>query len=433
MLPAISSLTAISPTVTVPELSKDQFVEYRVTVSDGISQASDSVRIDLRNIVRTPLFVTPQLQVAASFTTNVRNLIGDHRFGLAGSANSEIGPLSFVGVKYSDGEFTANASPMPEAFTKPVDFKLASQPVGFGAQPHIGVAQEDQNRFRMFVNTSGDTFESLIDYTLDKPCSVSFGVLANGAPHAIFLGQRDKGFSILRLSSGSGNVGTFANLYRVDTSGRSFCALLSADTPVDGITFSEFRYLQDLIALDTDNNMISVFTQSGAAGVDTVQYALKQTTSVQLNATGTLKFVKATEVGGFNNLRSALAMLFSDGRHDGEHRLVIAGITSTRQLVQETYSWGAGIPVDVMLDNFDEDYSPEVIVLTSTSPYAVVFESMAANYGGFLPLGGPSFMEIGLGANSGLPRRLTTLGVPGMYVAFPEKKQVLVFGTPPTP
>lgn len=433
ILPTISGANTVSPTVAAPELSADQYVEYRVTVSDGVSQASDSVRVDLRNIVQTPLFAGAQLLVQATFTTNVRMLIGDFRVGLAGSAPTATAPLSFVGIKYANEDFTATPTPLPEAISKPADFKFSSEPIIFESRPNFGVVQEDLNRFRMFVNSSGDTFQSLVDYAIDKPCSVSFGKLANGAPDAIFIGQRGKGFTILRLGTGSANVGVTTSVYRTNTSGRSFCALLPVATPLGGSTFSDFRYLQELIALDTDTNMISVFTQSGAAGVDTVNYALKQTVPVQMNATGTLKFVKAVEVGGFNSMKSALAMLFTDGRHDGEHRLVIAGINSARELVQETHTWGVGVPVDVMLDNFDEDFQPEVIVLTSTSPYAAVFESMATTYGGFLPLGGPSFLEIGLGASSGLPRRLTTLSVPGMYVAFPEKKQVLIFGTPPTP
>lgn len=189
-----------------------------------------------------------------------------------------------------------------------------------------------------------------------------------------------------------------------------------------------------MIAIDTVANTINHY--AGSVG-DPLVYSLKAQAPLELNSTGSLKFVASTPIWGVdqNGSRRAtagLAMIFTDGQYEGEHRLVLAGLDSNRVIRQVMRPWRLGIPSDVIFDDLDGDKFPEVIVIPSTSPQAMVYE--ANNM--FLPTiptsiaGAPSFMEIGLGATKALPRMSNTLSLEGLFIAYRDKNQVKLFYPP---
>lgn len=424
---AIANPATAVQDLTAPEVTANGTAQFRVTASGGGASASTTVNVNFTNIVQSPLYAQSQQVAVSTFTHTVRTLIGRGDYALIGWSEAISDPLSFVGIKRVNGQLVDNPAPFPGTFAQPVvveqsDVRFEFDPVA----PQVGVVSEGLNRYRIYVDT-GSGFNNTIDRTIEKPCNATYGTLATGATNGIFIGQRQRGFSILKIENGPGNVGASSSLYRAFNTGQSLCAFLPVTAPLGGTTFSDFRYLQDLIAIDTDSNTINVFTQANATGVDNVTYTLRETAPIQLNATGTLKLIKTAKVGGFFASEAGLAMVFSDGKHNGEHRLVITGLDSNRNLIQETHSWAVGVPVDVMQDNLDQDLYPEVVVVTSSSPYAAVFESTVPGAAGYLPLGAPTYFEIGLGASAGLSSAKGVLGVNALYIAFPDKKQVKLY------
>jgi hypothetical protein len=126
---------------------------------------------------------------------------------------------------------------------------------------------------------------------------------------------------------------------------------------------------------------------------------------------------------------TGMALVFSDGTHAGEHRLVIVGFDASHNLVQNTYNLGLGVPVQVFMENLDGDaFNPEIAILKSTSPQVEIYESTVTT-GGLASLSAPSFLEVGLGATQAA--RSLLLGLQGMSVVFPEKKQIKVVGAAP--
>ncbi len=407
---------------------------FRVTVTNTAGSSTAVVNVDVTNIVQTPLFAQARLVAEATFPTAPRVLLGTTGLGLVGASSTPTDPLSFSNFNIVGGQLQVNASPSLSGIQQPALFNIGDVRFEFDPiAPQIGVVQEALNRFRILVRSAATgAFDTPIDVTIDKPCTAVYGPLANGQPNAVFVGQRDRGFSILRIDNNSSNSSATANIGLTLNTGQSFCALQPVSGPLGGTGFGDgFRFLQDLIAIDTDTNTINVFTQTIPAG-GAATYILKTSVPIQFNAVGPLELIKAAPIGGFFDSKAGLAMVFTDGRHRGEHRLVIAGLDGNRNLVQQTYTWTVGVPVDVMLDNLDQDVFPEVIVATSSSPYAAVFESTVPGSDGFLPLGGPAYFETGLGASQALASAKGVLGLNGLYVAFPDKKQVRVF-QPATP
>jgi hypothetical protein len=88
-------------------------------------------------------------------------------------------------------------------------------------------------------------------------------------------------------------------------------------------------------------------------------------------ATKPLKLVTwmAIDPSGSLSALTSLALVFSDGVHNGEHKLVIAGLDGSKNVVQQTYNLGLGVPVQVLTDGLGGNlFFPEVVVIKSTSP-----------------------------------------------------------------
>jgi hypothetical protein len=437
-LPLTFSWTQVSgPTVTIvnpntaalnlaaAEVAADSVAQFRVTVTAGTSSASATVNVTFSNIAQTPAYGSATTAATATFNFPVTAILGDPTIALAGVANTSSDPIAFVGFTAPGGQLQINPNPpFAETFTQPAAFEISR--VYIGSDPistQVATIQENENRYRIFRKNGTGAFPVVLDKTVERPCATTYPRLTF-SDGLIYIGQRGKGLSVFTIANGSANTTFDASLLLTVGTTQSFCAILAPASPLGGSSFGGgFTHLRDLIAVDTDTNTISVFTQTAP---NTVTYTLKQQVPVQLNSAQPLRFVAAAEVGGFFDSVAGLALVYTDGVHNGQHRLVVVGFDGQHDLVQETHSWSVGVPADVIGDNLDRDTFPEVVVIPSTSPQAIIFESTAPS-GGFLPLSGPSYLEIGLGARMAIPAAQGVLGLNGLYVAYPERRQVRLF------
>jgi hypothetical protein len=425
----ISNPASATLNLNAAEVAADTAAQFRVTVTAGADSAAATVNVTFANIAQTPVFRTLSIAATTSFSGRVESLAGHTVLGLAGTTSSAGGPVSFQQITLPPAQLQFATSPAFSApFSQPakLDFiPFAQAPVWIAdptLNPVVTVMEETANRLRIFQRAAGGVFSPLVfDRTIEKPCYIHHPLRdpTNALGNTAYVGQRSHGFSVIRTDLTTGS------LYQEINTGQSFCALVVAGTTVnDVLTPGGVAQLSPVIAVDTAANTVSVFT--GSTGDPNV-YALKEQAPVQLNAGTVLSFVAATQLRGFFGDVSGLALIYTDGQHSGQHRLVVVGLNASSNLVQETRSWPIGVPADVLQHNLDQDLFPEIVVISSTSPQAIVFEATGIN-STLLPLSAtPSYLEIGLGATSAVG---ALAGVGDLHVAYRDRGEVRLFRNP---
>jgi hypothetical protein len=409
--------------LSAPEVTANSTAQFRVTVSSGASSASTTVNVNINNIAQTPAYGSgPQLLATATFSVPVRKIVGDFNFGLAGVANQPSDPLTFLDFSISSNQLQVAPSQLASlpssAIMRKSSLYVPSGPnnPNPAGSPQFSVIEESANRFRIFVRSfSNTTIATGADFSLTQPCAFSHGTVRSSS--ALYVGQK-AGFTTID-SGGSAPV-----IDRTIIAGKPFCALLAQRTPISG-TVAAYN---NVLALDTDANVFNVFEPDSLAG--NANYLLTKQVAAQLNASKPLTLAAWTEIDPFGGMGNptAMALVFTDGTHNGEHRLVIASLDTARNVVQQTYSLGLGVPIEVFTDNLDADSNfPEIVIVKSSSPQAEIFEPTGS--GNISAFSGPQYLEIGLGASSAV--RSGMLSLQGISVAFPDKRQVRVIGVTP--
>jgi hypothetical protein len=440
----IAAPTSASLSLKAAEVTADTKAEFRVTASSGSVSSTAVVEITFANIAQTPVFMNLDLAASALFNAtypaSIATIIGNWTFGLVGTTPESGGPITFTQFETTGpGRIVvAPISPFSETFSSPATFDMTQALIGPGGspidytRPAFTVTEETKNRYRVFRKASGGSYGAPIqDISMARPCATepTYAGPPNALSTIIYVGQREGGFTFLSEAG--------AILQRLNTT-QSFCALAAVRAPVNansGGFVGPTPDYPDLIAIDTVANTINHFAAAGSPA----QYTLKSQTPVRLlSSTGALRFVAATRVSamdtnGFLLPVAGLALVYSDGNHQGEHRLVLAGLDSNRVIRQDTRSWTLGVPSDVILDDLDSDKFPEVIVVSSTSPQALVFE-MNSRFAPAIPIdvaATPSFAEIGLGATKALPSIGNVLSLDALIVAYRDNQEVKAFHSPP--
>lgn len=440
----ISTPTSAVLDINAAEVTADTAAQFRVTATTGSTSASATVDVTFTNIAQTPVFLTLDLAANAmfnaSYPASIATIFGNWTFGLVGTTPASGGPITFTqfDTMGPSGVQASSVSPFAETFSQPASFNLSQTRFTGGGttmdydRPWLTVAEETANRFRVFEKVAGGSYGSPIrDISITRPCTVEFGF--QSSPPVVtmktFVGQRQRGFTIV---SDTGAV-----LQEINTP-QSLCAMAVVTGPVNstaGVFPGPRPALQDLLAIDTDANTVNHFA---ASGTDPTKYELKSQAALQLSSSSTsLKFVSATQLysttaAGARQQIAGLALVYSDGQHQGEHRLILVGLDSARVIRQDMRSWPLGVPSDVILDNIDGDRFPEIIVLSSTSPQAIVYEANNM-FSPIIPIavaGTPSFMEVGLGATKALPSLNDVLSLEGLFIAYRDKPQVKLFYPP---
>lgn len=445
------AVTIASPTSAVLNLSAAEVTasataRFQVTATAGAASSSATVDVTFTNIAQTPVFLIPEIADSAPFNAAFSGAIGaiagNWNFGLVGTHATPNGPISFA--QFEDvGPNTIVPTPAPfgQTFTQPAIFELdPALPIGTShsfSSPFFAATEESANRYRLFRKTPGGAYTPYLDRSIDRPCATYYPVGAANPSGAggqtVLIGQRERGFSILSLN-------TTGSLYQEINTGQSFCALAVPQAPIDDSSgdFGDFPTLEDVIAIDTVTNTVSRF---GPTAGDPTHYSLKAQVPVRLNSTTPLHFVAATTIRardqyGFMMPVAGLALVYTDGNHAGQHRLVTVGMDAGRTIRQTTRSWPIGVPSDVILDDLDDDGLPELIVISSTSPQAIVYEmrDLSSTYPPMMIpdelMAAPSFLEVGLGATAAIPRISNVLSLDGLYVAYRDKGRVNLFWPP---
>jgi hypothetical protein len=432
----IASANTAKLDLTAVEVTADTVAQFRVTVTSGTVTSQATVDVTFANIAQTPVFatLTPAANTTfnASFSGAVETILGNWSFGLVGTTTAAGGPITLSGFQQTGIQVIATVAPFAGSFTQPVKFDMdPSQPIGtsfdFDA-PFMMIMEESANRFRVVRKSPGGAYAlPFMDRTISRPCGTFYPFVDPPAAggNTVIIGQREQGFSILSLDA----AGT---LYQQVSTGKSLCTLVTAETPVNSTSSSYIGVPQpampDVIAIDTTANTVYRF---GASTGDPNLYELKAEAPVQLQSTAPLNFVAATPIRFVDTAGSyfghaGLALVYTDGQHAGQHRLVLVGLTATgHNIFQSTRSWTTGVPSDVIQDNLDGDSRPEIVVISSSSPQAIVFET-TSSMPVSLPLT-PSFVEIGLGATEALPLVNNVLSTGTLYVAYRARNLVRLF------
>jgi len=442
--PAVTIASPASAVLSLnaAEVAADAKAAFRVTATSGAVSSAATIEVTFTNIAQTPVFMDPQIAANALFNAtypaSIATIFGNWTFGLVATTSQGGGPITITQFETTGPETVVQSSvpPFSQTFTSPATFELSQALVTGGVidftRPSITVTEESANRYRVFRKTPGGSYSApLQDLSITRPCATEYGYV--GPPNAlttnVYVGQRERGLTFLSE--------TGAVIQEINT-GQSFCAMAvvrAAISSNSGSLAGPTPALPDLLAIDTVAHTVSHF---GVSTTDPTQYTLKAQTPLRLQSPTTpLKFVAATRMWGVDQYGSwghvaGLALVYSDGAHQGTHRLVIAGLDDGRLIRQETHSWTLGVPSDVIFDDLDDDKFPEVIVISSTSPQAMIYETDNR----FVPTlpsaiaDTPSFMEIGLGATKALPTMSNILSLGGLFVAYRDKNEVKLFYPP---
>ena len=417
--------------LSAAEVTEDTEAVFRVTVSDGETTSTADVSVTFENIAQTPTFSAPLSLVAvASFEDRP---IGLTQFRSSPVLVTEAEPggeqaVSAVDLQTSNTTASVTFTPLiPGTF--PAPSALNSVNGQWGSQfSGLAVAQEERGEVRVYVEDPDGSQPLLLSQTfeVDSPCAVETNSVEFSFPH-IVIGQRDMGFTVYLSFSREP-----MELFQVVANGQSLCGLTIPEVPIGGAySFSapEGYILRTILAFNSNTNDLEVYSgdTSLESRFDPNAYSLSQISPVALNSSTPLRLVKAKT---FSTGRGpqALALLFTDDQHEGTHRLVLAGLDENRNIVHKTYSWPIGIPSDVILDDINRDWAPEIVVISETSPQAIVFEPAGFLPGAFaLPPETPSFVEIGLGARAARQSLSNWFSASSLVIAYPDKKEVRLY------
>ncbi len=427
----IANPNSVQLTLSASEVTADTAAQFRVTVTAGTDTAQAVANVTFSNIAQTPAFANATVLATVTSSVTPRTLLGTSQFVVAGVADGS-DPLTFLEFTVANGPLQGAASQLP-SLPQSAKLQLTSffpSNTGGAFPPLIAAIEETSNRFRVFARAFGGAISTVADFTLTAPCGMSNGTVLSGS--GVYVGQRN-GYSIIY------GGGATPNIQRSVTLGRPACALVAPRTPIEGMGGFMFPgptpAYYDLITVDTTANLVTVYQADGPGGA--AQFVQVAQVPVQLDSAAPLSFVGWVELDSNGPSSSGMALVFSDGAFNGQHRLVIMGLNRSRALVQRTHSFSGPAPASVFLDNLDrDDFSPEVVITSPKSPQAVIFEPTTPLVGpGMPPLGSAQYFEIGLGATAAVPRFWGLVSpsgpVDGMLLAYPDKKEVKVVG--PTP
>ncbi|MBL8552058.1 MAG: hypothetical protein JNJ73_18875 [Hyphomonadaceae bacterium] len=276
---------------------------------------------------------------------------------------------------------------------------------GFPSGADYSVLSETEDAFHWFGRqaNSGGAGGRYVEgsmMTIQDPCSVVGRI---GYPQdRIWIGQRS-GLSVVGVTQAT----VAPQSFRLDgvlgqlRNGRALCQLLPTrlDTPTPApapkrpdISRPEF------IALDYNSNEIVLLRE--VAGDST--YEVFRTIPLETQASTPMRIVSAFARGGPSLVPRYLVVLMTDGRHIGNHRLIIVSQQSqSPDLRQQVLSWSEGVPAAVLEGQFKNvEFPRDLVVVTSSSSRAMHFSGTAPDSGTAFTYGPPSYFEIGLGAGS---------------------------------
>jgi len=287
--------------------------------------------------------------------------------------------------------------------------------------PTLTILNQVDNRFDWLVlddqNITGPGTEDDRKYRLqdsvdiDSPCYIA--PIVSLPQDYIIVGQRDEGFSVISLDEERNEAG-FTRSFDSNiefTFGQDFslCHILQTSLPdrphPNGVGVISQT---GMIAVDyKSNNLVLI---SGANTLD--DYHLIDVVPLDTGTDDVLKVVGVTSDGSPSTVPRWMAVLLTNGEHEGIHRLIL--ITQDRydgnKLMQTRYELGDGVPIELLVGSFggvgltaSNGGADDLVVIRSTSETSLFFNNIGSSVETTtdLPIfDTPLEFEIGTGAAS---------------------------------
>lgn len=414
---------------------------FRVSVSDGPNTSSTDVSVTFENIAQTPTWpgFNSEAYAVGRYSREISSITYyDVHVGHTGVAvalvteNGEGIEIFKTDMPRAGGEMPTTSSPVIDQIfnrsAKLLPMHMTKSPYSLG----VGIMDEAANRIQIFFDLM-DQHQLSIDKNLSvqSPCGVS-------ESGRLLVGQRDSGLTAYEPSEPVNFLGTDIAPVTHIQNGQSLCHLSHVSRPiVDQIfTYNNYETARPILAYNSTANTIDVFRQVPGTHPFDYRYHLSQSVPVHLDASTPLSVIDSTVIR-IPSGALGMALVFTDGKHEGNHRLLITGLDADYNVLQAVYSWPIGVPSAIIQESLDNDSVPEFLIVSPTSPQAIIFEveDTTGNQPlllarlDILKLDPPYFAEIGLGASMALSH--TDRGpVLGTIIAYPEKGEVKFFNRP---
>ena len=381
--------------VTVPNLTTDQTARIQLQVSDGTATATEEVTLTLTNVDLQP------------------------RYSEAGMVFSveTIGEYSYTGIVTK--LFENLTAIFESGKAEDIDYDTSSSEVLVNPYLADGTIRDVENVsiINDFFDTTFPSPDAVIDYDDDtvyiintdraappdfksvevqatQPC------IAQNVLSFLVVGQRDNGIRILTSSFVENQPPDYTVVETIEPT-TSVCAINS--------------FNQGAIAYDEKTGEVLLLRYVDAAGNflnwstsnsdDIVSMAVAERVVPDVNFPEGVngKFVKAIPYQSSFIADRGLALLYSDGNVEGNHRIVFARSPTNRNQIpfldNKVLEWNYGIPENaksVTIGGISGSFD-EVIIATKDSPFAVIF-SQSNTQRQATEWTGPFYMEVGLGA-----------------------------------
>jgi len=466
----IGSPDAAVTDIIAPEISTSETASFQLTVSDGANSVIENIDIEVTNIFQSPRsqFAFENIQISQTVPENseiIRTETSDDSLSLASfmltpsdTQNENMSQISTIARSFESN--STNITSAIENIEVPSTTRSISiENSGFNQGIIYAASEEDNIVAGAQVNSAFPQFNDNVgNYPIDAPCDITginngssrtpvFG--ADGPANINLVGQRNGGLEILASDFSDPPSGSTVfqltgstTLQSIGTN-ENYCLIDFIDKlalPTDIANNAPFGGV--VTAIDMDNQTIDLF-------VDTISVPASETrdfivgTSQNPQYERVLSFpilptdqpdleILGTELVNISRGQHGYLFLLSDGNHIGEHRAVLIIIieaadnattgSNALDFSRTILSWERGVPENAILGiegNFFNN--PTIIINSSTSPEAIVFENDATQSTEFF---GPSFFEIGLDVDMIFPATFN-IGQSSGIVTFSSSENLL--------
>ena len=410
------SLTFSAPsepitTVAIPNLTSDVTARIQLQVSDGTATTSREVTLNLTNLVLSP---------AADLSITREKSLSYPNTPIAIPTDFYINEtLNFL-VYENNGQFTWDSFGNDDADNLAIfredratsdSANIVSGLDVFGSfNPAFAALGSDKVTFLDPIFEPSDRFS----IAAETPCSLVSG---RYGPKNMVIGLRDGGAMLMELELDEDGVATGISTVLQRFGGNaSLCAM--------NIDFLK------LITFDQKTNTVTHYriNDDESGNITDIEEVSSITLDLDLPEGVTVDFVDSA-----NNLfaSNAMALVFSDGETEGNHRLVVVRNSLGGEFSQETYRWDYGVPTSIFAQGFERDAIESLVITTKDAPHAVIFKSgNLSDSRPYLPLSGPRYLDLGVGHGI-ISRFRTFINEREIIVSYPDQDLVKVLKVSP--
>lgn len=421
----LSSPTASVTDVFVPNLTDDEMARIQLQVSDGKEMTTQEVTLTLKNVVLSPIAnSTNTSEFSFDYPNTILTMLSAGRFSLTEFVTDNYFLYQEGNVLKWDHFSLNNQSANDAPVISPRDLQFEAGDLDNVSQRIEVFKSAGTRSFPIFSVTEGgalnlvdaaSSINPVLSVDIENPCTAA---LSPETPQDLFrpissgiIGLYDGGAKIFDYS-GDGIDGDFQRpiagtevLLEGQFGGdASYCEMVFTNKLATDL---ENSFTSELLAFDQKTNRVVHYQQEINPSDGTTDALIEIASApVELNLPEnvTVDFVTSarTSFGGFG----ALALVYSDRKTQGNHRLVIVSLGDEHTITQETLSWDYGVPTSIVRDSLttftfeeDEERGHTFIITTKDSPYSIIYKSAPILSGAtsYFPFSGPSYYDLGVG------------------------------------